>query len=120
MKNAHGRIGELVYIRHSEKTRTHLRVHLSAWIGEESKAHRQHAGWQLDVAAVECHLVGSRPDGRLRAAAGDQQGRRTGPQSSMSSKSWRASRGTRPPCGERNCHLAPGSPTKMWLTMCKL
>ena len=39
MKNAHERFGELVYIRRSEKTRTHIRVHLSAWIGEESKAH---------------------------------------------------------------------------------
>lgn len=39
MKNAHERFGELVYIRRSEKTRTHIRVHLSAWLGEESKAH---------------------------------------------------------------------------------
>jgi len=39
MKNAHERFGELVYVRRSEKTRTHIRVHLSAWIGEESKAH---------------------------------------------------------------------------------
>jgi len=39
MKNAHERFGELVYIRRSEKTRTHVRVHLNAWIGEESKAH---------------------------------------------------------------------------------
>lgn len=39
MKNAHERFGELVYIRRSEKTRTHIRVHLNAWIGEESKAH---------------------------------------------------------------------------------
>ena len=39
MKNAHERFGELVYIRRSEKTRTHIRVHLSAWVGEESKAH---------------------------------------------------------------------------------
>ena len=39
MKNAHDRFGELVYIRRSEKTRTHIRVHLNAWIGEESKAH---------------------------------------------------------------------------------
>jgi hypothetical protein len=39
MKNAHERFGELVYIRRSEKTRTHIRVHLSAWAGEESKAH---------------------------------------------------------------------------------
>ena len=39
MKNAHERCGELVYIRRSEKTQTHIRVHLSAWIGEESKAH---------------------------------------------------------------------------------
>ena len=39
MKNAHERFGELVYLRRSEKTRTHIRVHLSAWIGEESKAH---------------------------------------------------------------------------------
>ena len=39
MKNAHERFGELVYIRRSEKTRTHIRVRLSAWIGEESKAH---------------------------------------------------------------------------------
>ena len=39
MKNAHERFGELVYIRRSEKTRTHIRVQLSAWIGEESKAH---------------------------------------------------------------------------------
>ncbi len=39
MKNAHERFGELVYIRRSEKTRTHIRVHLSAWIGEESQAH---------------------------------------------------------------------------------
>ena len=31
--------GELVYIRRSGKTRTHIRVHLSAWVGEESKAH---------------------------------------------------------------------------------
>ncbi len=38
MKNAHERFGELVYIRRSEKTRTHIRVHLNAWIGEESKA----------------------------------------------------------------------------------
>lgn len=39
MKNAHERFGELVYIRRSEKTRTHIRVHLTAWIGEENKAH---------------------------------------------------------------------------------
>ena len=39
MKNADERFGELVYIRRSEKTRTHIRVHLSAWLGEESKAH---------------------------------------------------------------------------------
>ena len=39
MKNAHERFGELVYLRHTEKTRTHIRVHLSAWIGEDSKAH---------------------------------------------------------------------------------
>jgi hypothetical protein len=39
VKNAHERFGELVYIRRSEKTRTHIRVHLSAWIGEESNAH---------------------------------------------------------------------------------
>ena len=39
MKNAHERFGELVYIRRSEKTRTHIRVHLNAWIGEENKAH---------------------------------------------------------------------------------
>ena len=39
MKNAHERFGELVYIRRSEKTRTHIRVYLTAWIGEESKAH---------------------------------------------------------------------------------
>ncbi len=39
MKNAHERFGELVYIRRSEKTRTHIRVHLNAWVGEESKAH---------------------------------------------------------------------------------
>ena len=39
MKNAHERFGELVYIRRSEKTRTHIRVHLNAWLGEESKAH---------------------------------------------------------------------------------
>jgi hypothetical protein len=39
MENAHERFGELVYIRRSEKTRTHIRVHLSAWIGEQSKAH---------------------------------------------------------------------------------
>ena len=39
MKNAHERFGELVYVRRSEKTRTHIRVHLNAWIGEESKAH---------------------------------------------------------------------------------
>jgi len=39
MKNAHERFGELVYLRRSEKTQTHIRVHLSAWIGEESKAH---------------------------------------------------------------------------------
>jgi hypothetical protein len=39
MKHAHERFGELVYIRRSEKTRTHIRVHLNAWIGEESKAH---------------------------------------------------------------------------------
>ena len=39
MKNAHERFGELVYIRRSEKTRTHIRVHMNAWLGEESKAH---------------------------------------------------------------------------------
>ena len=39
MKNAHERFGELVYIRRSEKTRTHIRVHLNAWMGEERKAH---------------------------------------------------------------------------------
>ena len=39
MKNAHERFGELVYIRRSEKTRTHIRVHLSACIMEEGKAH---------------------------------------------------------------------------------
>ncbi len=39
MKNAHERFGELVYVRRSEKTQTHIRVHLSAWIGEESRAH---------------------------------------------------------------------------------
>ena len=39
MKNAHERFGALVYIRRSEKTRTHIRVQLNAWIGEESKAH---------------------------------------------------------------------------------
>ena len=39
MKNAHERFGELVYIRRSEKTRTHICVRLNAWIGEESKAH---------------------------------------------------------------------------------
>jgi hypothetical protein len=39
MKNAHERFGELVYVRRSEKTQTHIRVHLSAWIGEENKAH---------------------------------------------------------------------------------
>ncbi len=39
MKNGHERFGELVYLRRSEKTLTHIRVHLSAWIGEESKAH---------------------------------------------------------------------------------
>ena len=39
MKNAHERFGELVYVRRSEKTQTHIRVHLSAWIGEESMAH---------------------------------------------------------------------------------
>ena len=39
MKNAHERFGELVYIRRSENTRTHIRVHLNAWIGEDSKAH---------------------------------------------------------------------------------
>ena len=39
MKNAHERFGELVYLRRTEKTRTHIRVQLSAWIGEDSKAH---------------------------------------------------------------------------------
>lgn len=39
MKNAHERFGELLYIRRSERTRTNIRVHLNAWIGEESKAH---------------------------------------------------------------------------------
>src|ERR1700758_5633309 len=39
MKNAHERFGALVYIRRSGKTRTNIRVHLNAWIGEESKAH---------------------------------------------------------------------------------
>lgn len=53
MKNAHERFGELVYIRRSEKTRTHIRVHLSAWIGEESKAHLVSViGGDMEVGAL--------------------------------------------------------------------
>lgn len=40
MKNAHERFGRLAYQRRSEKTATHIRVYMDAFLGEErSKAH---------------------------------------------------------------------------------
>lgn len=62
MKNAHERFGELVYIRRSEKTRTHIRVHLSAWIGEESKAHLVSViGGDVEIGALAAAFASHDP-----------------------------------------------------------
>jgi hypothetical protein len=73
MKNAHERFGELVYIRRSEKVRTHIRVHLSAWIGEESKAHLiSVVGGDVEIGALAAAFASHdpftviEPDGRER------------------------------------------------------
>ncbi len=62
MKNAHERFGELVYIRRSEKTRTHIRVHLNAWIGEESKAHLASViGGDVEIGALAAAFASHDP-----------------------------------------------------------
>lgn len=62
MKNAHERFGELVYIRRSEKTRTHIRVHLAAWIGEESKAHLVSVvGGDTEIGALSAAVASHDP-----------------------------------------------------------
>lgn len=62
MKNAHERFGELVYLRRTEKTRTHIRVHLSAWIGEESKAHLVSViGGDMEIGALAAAFVNNDP-----------------------------------------------------------
>jgi hypothetical protein len=62
MKNAHERFGELVYIRRSEKTRTHIRVHLSAWIGEQSRAHLiSVVGGDVEIGALSAAFASHDP-----------------------------------------------------------
>jgi hypothetical protein len=62
MKNAHERFGELVYIRRSEKTRTHIRVHLHAWAGEESKAHLVSVvGGDVEIGALSAAFASHDP-----------------------------------------------------------
>lgn len=62
MKNAHERFGELVYLRRTEKTRTHIRVHLSAWIGEDSKAHLVSVvGGDTEIAALAAAFANNDP-----------------------------------------------------------
>src|ERR1039457_3289286 len=62
MKNAHERFGELVYLRRTEKTRTHIRVHLSAWIGEDSKAHLVSVvGGDTEIGALAAAFANNDP-----------------------------------------------------------
>ena len=54
MKNAHERFGKLVYVRHTEKTATNIRVHLDAFVGEErAKAHFVSViGGDVEIGAI--------------------------------------------------------------------
>jgi len=62
MKNAHERFGELVYLRRTEKTRTHIRVHLSAWVGEDSKAHLVSVvGGDTEIGALAAAFANNDP-----------------------------------------------------------
>src|SRR5271157_558866 len=62
MKNAHERFGELVYLRRTEKTRTHIRVHLSAWIGEDSNAHLVSVvGGDTEIGALAAAFANNDP-----------------------------------------------------------
>jgi len=63
-----------------QKARSRLRCR-----GLQLSGYGEHACREQHVAAVECHLLGGGKDRGRRAQAGDQQGRRTSPQSGMSS-----------------------------------
>jgi hypothetical protein len=53
MQNSHLRLGQLEYLRSSVKTNTHIRVHVSHYIGEKEQAHLlSYFGNDAEVAAV--------------------------------------------------------------------
>jgi hypothetical protein len=60
MKNAHQRFGKLVYQRRSEKTSTHIRVHLEAFVGQaDGKAHLVSViGGDVEIGALAAAFAG--------------------------------------------------------------